>query len=246
MGADPIRDVAEVPRSRPAARVVWALLWLALAAFAAEFVRHVYLKYAALDSPAYAMFLTRRGWLWCHLGGGAVGIVLGTLQFATQRWRRQAWVHRWVGRGYFAGMLVAMLGATALIVTSPAPMPIRVAFAATEAAWLVVASIGLVAILRGQVALHRRWMVRAYLVTLAPVVFRIALYGAVGAGMAPSPNTIATLLWASWAVPLLIHVVGSGIAGAERRGARMPAAPLAAGVGMDAAETARVRRPDRT
>lgn len=234
MRIDPIRESVAVPRGGPAIRVVWALLWLALAAFAAEFVRHVYLKYAALDSPAYAMFLSRRGWLWCHLGGGAVGIALGTLQFATQRWRRHAWVHRWVGRAYFAGMLVAMLGATALIATSPAPMPIRVAFAATEAAWLVVASIGLLAILRGQVALHRRWMVRAYLVTLAPVVFRIALYGAVGAGMAPSPNTIAALLWGSWAAPLLVYALGLWLADAATRGARTAAVPAGTGVGIDA------------
>lgn len=234
MRVDPIREGVEVRRGRPAARVVWALLWLALAAFAAEFVRHVYLKYAALDLPAYAMFLTRRGWLWCHLGGGAVGIVLGTLQFATQRWRRHAWVHRWLGRAYFAGMLVAMLGATALIATSPAPMPIRVAFAATEAAWLVVASVGLVAILRGQVDLHRRWMVRAYLVTLAPVVFRVALYGAVTAGLTPPPNTIALLLWGSWAVPLLLNVLLRTAAEGVRRGARAAAAPAGAGVGMDA------------
>ncbi|PPU66185.1 DUF2306 domain-containing protein [Xanthomonas pisi] len=229
MRVDPMRDGVAVAGGRPVARVAWALLWLALAAFAAEFVRHVYLKYATLESPAYAMFLTRRGWLWCHLGGGAVGIALGTLQFATQGWRRRAWVHRWVGRAYFAGMLVAMLGATGLIASSPAPMAIRVAFAATEAAWLVVASVGLVAIRRGQVGRHRRWMVRAYLVTLAPVVFRIALYAAVGAGMAPSPGAIAALLWASWAVPLLIHVVGSGIVDAARRGTRLTATSAGAG-----------------
>lgn len=228
MRVDPMRDGVAVAGGRPVARVVWALLWLALAALAAEFVHHLYLKYAALESPAYAMFLTRRGWLWCHLGGGAAGIALGTLQFATQGWRRHAWVHRWVGCAYFVGMLVAMLGATGLIATSPAPMAIRVAFAATEAAWLVVASAGLVAIFRGQVDRHRRWMVRAYVVTLAPVVFRIALYAAVGAGMVPSPGTIAALLWASWAVPLLIHVTGNAIANATHRNARL------AGLGIDA------------
>ncbi|CAG2098240.1 DUF2306 domain-containing protein [Xanthomonas arboricola pv. juglandis] len=234
MRVDPMREGVEVAGSRPFARVAWALLWLALAAFAAEFVRHVYLKYAALESPAYAMFLTRRGWLWCHLGGGAVGIALGTLQFATQGWRRQAWVHRWVGRAYVAGMLAAMLGAAGLIATSPAPMAIRVAFAATEAAWLVVASAGMAAIFRGQVDRHQRWMVRAYLVTLAPVIFRFALYAAVGAGIAPSPDTIAALLWASWAVPLLIHKVGSAIANAAHRHMRLSAAAAGAGVGMDA------------
>nr|WP_258078612.1 DUF2306 domain-containing protein [Xanthomonas arboricola] len=229
-----MREGVEVAGSRPFARVAWALLWLALAALAAEFVRHVYLKYAALESPAYAMFFTRRGWLWLHLGGGAAGIALGTLQFVTQRWRSQAWVHRWVGRAYVAGMLAAMLGAAGLIATSPAPMAIRVAFAATEAAWLVAASVGLVAIRRGRVGRHRRWMVRAYLVTLAPVVFRVVLYAAVGAGVAPSPDTIAALLWASWAVPLLIHMVGSAIANAARRHVQLSAAPAGAGVGIDA------------
>ncbi|MEE7546573.1 hypothetical protein HF319_05565, partial [Xanthomonas sp. Kuri4-1] len=110
-----------------------ALLWLALAGVAVEFAHQVYLKYASLDSPAYAMFMTRRGWLWCHLGGGGVGLMLGLLQFVTQRWRRHPALHRWIGRAYFAGMGVGIAGAAGLIVTSPAPVAIRVAFAAT--AW---------------------------------------------------------------------------------------------------------------
>jgi branched-chain amino acid transport system permease protein len=114
MQVDPIREGVAVPRGRPAARVGWVLLWLALAAFAAEFVRHVYLKYAALESPAYAMFLTRRGWLWCHLGGGAVGIVLGFpalrvqaiyLAFATLGFNTAIWLvmrnEEWLTGGTF-------------------------------------------------------------------------------------------------------------------------------------------------
>ncbi|MBD7923853.1 DUF2306 domain-containing protein [Xanthomonas sp. Sa3BUA13] len=234
MRVDPIREGVAVPRGRPAARVMWALLWLALAAFAAEFVRHVYLKYAALDSPAYAMFLTRRGWLWCHLGGGAVGLLLGALQFATQRWRRWPRLHRWVGRVYFAGMAVAMVGAVGLIATSPAPLSIRLAFSVTALVWLVTASMGLLAILRGQVLRHQRWMVRAYLATLAPVLFRLALPTAIGLGMTPSPGLIALLLWASWMVPLLLYAVGGAVVHVLRGG--MQAAPVAgaARIGGDA------------
>lgn len=217
MRVDPIREGVELRRRRLVARVVLALLWLALAAVSVEFVRHVYLKYAALDSPAYAMFLTRRGWLWCHLGGGAVGLLLGALQFATQRWRRWPRLHRWVGRVYFAGMLVAMIGAVGLIATSPAPPAIRVAFAATALAWLVTGSVGLVAIWRGQVLRHQRWMVRAYLATLAPVVFRLALPSAISLGIAPSPGLIALLLWASWVVPLSLYGVGRAIADVRDR-----------------------------
>ncbi|WP_317852730.1 DUF2306 domain-containing protein [Xanthomonas sp. CFBP 8443] len=233
MKLDPIRHGVAAPRARPAARVGWALLWLALAALGVEFVHSVYLKYAALDSPAYAMFLTRRGWLWCHLGGGAVGLLLGTLQFATQRWRRFPRLHRWLGRAYFAGMLVAMVGTVGLIATSQAPPAIRVAFAATSVAWLVTGSVGFVAIRRGQVERHRQWMVRAYLVTLAPVAFRLALPGAIGMGMTPSPGLIAVLLWSSWMVPLLLHALGHRLVDAMRRGTRA-ATPTRAGIGADA------------
>ncbi|WP_429002788.1 DUF2306 domain-containing protein [Xanthomonas sacchari] len=207
------------------------LLWLALALFAAEFVHSVYLKYAPLQSPAYAMFLTRRGWLWCHLGGGAVGLLLGALQFATQRWRRWPRLHRRVGRMYFAGMVVAMVGAVGLIATSPAPSSIRVAFAATALAWLVTGSLGLVAIRRGQVLRHQRWMVRAYLATLAPVVFRVSLPSAIGLGLTPSPGLIALLLWASWMVPLSVYGVGRVIADARGRRKRLAMLPRGAGLG---------------
>ncbi|MXV34891.1 MULTISPECIES: DUF2306 domain-containing protein [unclassified Xanthomonas] len=211
-------------------RLAWWLLWLALALFAAEFVHSVYLKYASLQSPAYAMFLARRGWLWCHLGGGAVGLLLGALQFATQRWRRWPRLHRWVGRAYFAGMMVAMIGAAGLIATSPAPPSIRGAFAATALAWLVTGSVGLVAIWRGQMLRHQRWMVRAYLATLAPVVIRVSLPSAIGLGLTPSPGLIALLLWASWVVPLSVYGVGQAIADARDR--RKQVSMLLRGAGL--------------
>lgn len=234
MSIEPMERRTPPPRTKPGLRLAWWLLWLALALFAAEFVHSVYLKYASLQSPAYAMFLTRRGWLWCHLGGGTVGLLLGALQFATQRWRRWPRLHRWVGRVYFAGMAVAMVGAVGLIATSPAPLSIRLAFSVTALVWVVTASIGLLAIWRGQVQRHQRWMVRAYLATLAPVLFRLALPTAIGLGMTPSPGLIALLLWASWMVPLLGYAVGRAIAQALRGGMRAAPVAGATGIGRDA------------
>ncbi|MBB6368626.1 hypothetical protein FHR56_003805 [Xanthomonas sacchari] len=230
MSIEPASHQIAPLRTAPAMRLAWWLLWLALALFAAEFVHSVYLKYASLQSPAYAMFLARRGWLWCHLGGGAVGLLLGALQFATQRWRRWPRLHRWVGRAYFAGMMVAMIGAAGLIATSPAPPSIRGAFAATALAWLVTGSVGLVAIWRGQMLRHQRWMVRAYLATLAPVVIRVSLPSAIGLGLTPSPGLIALLLWASWVVPLSVYGVGQAIADARDR--RKQVSMLLRGAGL--------------
>lgn len=44
MRVAPMRDGVAVAGGRPVARVAWALLWLALAAFTAKFGHYVYLK----------------------------------------------------------------------------------------------------------------------------------------------------------------------------------------------------------
>lgn len=103
------------------------------------------------------------------------------------------------------GMLIACAGATGLIATSPAPFEIRAAFAATALAWLTTALVALIAIQLGRVWPHRRWMIRNYLVTLSPITFRILLNALIAMELAPSPAMIATLLWLSWLLPLLIY-----------------------------------------
>jgi hypothetical protein len=102
-------------------------------------------------------------------------------------------------------MLIACTGATGLIATSPAPFEIRAAFTATALAWLTTALVALIAIHRGRVWSHRHWMIRNYLVTLSPITFRILLQAQIAMELVPSPAMIATLLWLSWLLPLLIY-----------------------------------------
>jgi uncharacterized membrane protein len=204
--------------------MAWVGLWLLLGFASLEFLLAAYGKYRHLESPAYGMFMTRRSWLWLHLAGGLTTVLLGPVQFLTQWRRRNPRLHRLTGRIYLIGMLVAATGATGLIATSPAPFAIRLAFAATALAWLSTALTGLVAIRRGAVAAHQRWMTRSYAVTLAPVIFRLSLPIAIASGLAPSPTLIATLLWCSWIVPLLICESVRRLAGRWRAsGAASPA-----------------------
>ena len=217
------------PRSRMARHLAWAALWLLLGVASLEFLLAAYGKYRHLDSAAYGMFTTRRGWLWMHLAGGLTTVLLGPVQFFTQWRHRYPRAHRLVGRLYLSGMLVAATGAVGLIASSPAPFAIRLAFSATALAWLTTALTGLVAIRRGAVERHRRWMVRHYAVTLAPILFRLSLPLAIAGGLAPSPALIATLLWCSWVVPLLACETVRRLAGLWRA-TRVPlpgAVPLA-------------------
>lgn len=189
-------------------RLVWrvgsAVVLLALGIIGIDFLLTVYGKYHHLDPAAYAMFWARRGWLWTHLAGGALTILLGLVQFLTQWPRAYPRLHRWTGRIYITGMLIACAGATGLIATSPAPFAIRAAFAATALAWLTTALIGVIAIRGGRVLAHRRWMVLNYLVTLAPITFRALIKVPGMMELAPPPVMIPVLLWLSWLLPLLI------------------------------------------
>ncbi len=192
-------------RSRALQRLGWIVVWIALGATSIDFLVGVHAKYHAVTAEAYTMFWARRGWLWTHLAGGVTTIVLGPLQFLS-RWPRPfARLHRVSGRIYLAGILVGSVGATGLIATSPAPLAIRSAFAATALAWLATSLVALMAIRRAEVSTHRRWMIRNYLVTLSPVAFRIFLHACIAAGIAPTPATIAGLLWLSWALPLVAY-----------------------------------------
>ncbi len=202
------QDAASPARVRLVRRAGWAIVWLALGLISINFLLTVYGKYGHPDPAAYTMFWTRRGWLWTHLAGGALTVVLGPLQFLTRWPRAYPRLHRWTGRIYMIGMLIACTGATGLIATSPAPFEIRSAFAATALAWLTTALIALTAIHRNRVRPHRRWMVRNYLVTLSPITFRILLQAQIAMGLAPSPAMIATLLWLSWMLPLLVYEGG--------------------------------------
>ena len=94
-----------------------------------------------------------------------------------------------------------------LIATSPAPSEIRIAFAATATAWLMTAAVAVAAVLKRRLSTLRSWMLRNYLVTLAPVTFRLLLPAASSLGLTPSPELIAIRLWASWSLPLLIFEV---------------------------------------
>lgn len=222
MSTDSIPPSA-APLSAPGwRRAAWFLLWLVAALVSANFLVGVYGKYHVVDSDAYVMFVARHGWLWTHLAGGALAIVLGPIQFLTRWPRFRPRVHRWLGRVYFGGMIVGLTGAVGLIASSPAPMAIRVAFASTALAWSTTGLVGIIAIYRRREATHRRWMIRNYLVTLSPITFRMMLPAAIASGVMPSPTVIATLLWASWAVPL---VVGEGVFRVVDRRARHRAAP---------------------
>lgn len=106
----------------PLRTAVLAGAWLLAAAIALHFLASAHARYAQPDPAAYGMFWTRRHWLWVHLAGGVLAMVLGSVQFIGGLRRRWPRVHLWIGRTYLLGVCIGLVGAVALIAASPAPI----------------------------------------------------------------------------------------------------------------------------
>lgn len=161
------------PSGRWLVRTGWAFLLLACLGVAAYAMRYV------LDPPQTPAEALGNSlgvpWLFVHVAASILAIVLGAFQFLPALRRGPAPPHRWIGRVYMAGCLAG--GAAGLIVAlGSSAGPIATAgFGGLAIAWISVNLLGWRAILNGQVASHRRWMIRSWALTLAAVTLRIYL-----------------------------------------------------------------------
>jgi hypothetical protein len=188
-----------------AKRAALIIAWLVLVAAVIEFLLAIYRKYAHFDEGSYSIFWSRREWLWAHLAGGTLTVFLGPFQFLSRLRNAFPGVHRWTGRIYLVALLVGCIGAAGLVATTPGGFGLQVAFATTELAWLFTATVAFAAIRRRHPALHRRWMVRNYMITFVFVTFRVAILIPGVMTLGPPSVVIPTLLVAGWAVPLAIY-----------------------------------------
>ncbi|MEO6689964.1 MAG: DUF2306 domain-containing protein [Dokdonella sp.] len=206
--ARPHVEVASSDRLAGLRRAARTIVWLLLVAAVIFFLRMTYQKYGHIDAGVYGIFWPRRGWLWTHLAGGVVTLALGPFQFIARLRAAYPRIHRWTGRTYLMAMCVASVGAVGLIATTPGGIALQVEFSATGIAWLFTASMGFIAIRRKLPQVHRRWMVRNYIITLAFVTFR-AVIMIPGVMQIAAPSVlIPALLWSSWLVPLLLYQAG--------------------------------------
>jgi uncharacterized membrane protein len=108
-----------------------------------------------------------------HIVPGALFMVLGPLQLVGRIRARHLWLHRLLGRAYVAASVV--IGVSALVLS----FTVTIGGAVETAATLVFAPIflfalgkGYVHVRRGEIRLHREWMIRAFAIGLAVATMR--------------------------------------------------------------------------
>ena len=183
----------------PSKRVIGWTLLIAVSAF---FLITAVMPYLTWSEEAYRRFWVRAPWLVAHLVGGSIALAFGPWQFWTALRKPSRSVHRWSGRAYVAGVLLA--GASGVYLGFyTKPVAFGAALLALDAAWLTTTIMGYLAARNRRFAQHRDWMIRSYVLTIAFVSFRFWLLLALSLGLGDPALVVPVVGWASWIVPLL-------------------------------------------
>ena len=136
--------------------------------------------------PDFTYYFPVRWWLVPHGLGGLVALVAGPFQFSSRLRQRHLPVHRLMGRCYLIGIAIAVPFSVDLSLTHTT-LAFRFFLLTLAAAWLLTTGIAYIAVLNGNVQLHRQWMVRSYAITTTFVTTRVltAIPG-IGTGGRPS------------------------------------------------------------
>lgn len=134
---------------------------------------------------------------WAHTMGGALAALIGPFQLITRL--RTSWprVHVWMGRTYLLAVLCGALGGLFFAPKADAGSFGNVGFAALGIFWLYSGTQAYLAIRRGDVQTHRRWMLRNYALTFAAATLRIQLPLLIIGGVA-FQAAYTTVAWSSW------------------------------------------------
>jgi uncharacterized membrane protein len=159
--------------------------WLALTALAiAVYAPLPYLTtgvdgLAAGGHEIAANYAARPGWvrvaLYIHITGAATALLLAPVQLAAWVRARVPRLHRVSGRFVIAGMFVGGTAGLALAPVNYAGPVGTLGFGTLAILSLAFPVLGLLAIRRGDIAAHRRWMLRAFAAIYAGVTLRLWL-----------------------------------------------------------------------
>ena len=173
--------------------------------------------------PQLAESFRARPWgIYSHAFGGGIALIFGAFQFHRGILTRRRAAHRLMGKIYVgAATLVGVSGLYMSWYAFGGPIT-QVGFAGLAIAVLYTTTTAFTTIRRGDVANHRRWMIRSYALIFAAVTLRIELplLSMYFKAFTPAYQMVA---WLSW-VPNLL--VAETLLAAERRAHLDPVAGL--------------------
>jgi hypothetical protein len=190
------------------ADVVILAFWLCIFAATHYFMRGAD-HFLQLTPEALGKYFKFKWILIAHITAGGGALILGPLQF-WKRFQRGSWkVHRVIGILYLLAILTSSFCAVILAYTTAYTVNWAYAFSVQVwvSVWIIATFIAYRSALQRKFKLHKEWMVRSYIVTVAFIVSasvaKLPIVQRLGSFEEISPS----LFWMGWSVPLFVYEV---------------------------------------
>jgi hypothetical protein len=153
---------------------------------------------------ALQQYSGREVWLFMHLGGGMIALLVGPGQLWLGLTDRRIEVHRKLGLVYIGAIAVSVTGAFYLATHTALGWVFGAGLMSLAIAWIITTGLAFAAIRRSLVHQHQEWMIRSYVVTFGFVFFRIFTGVLQATGVGNLQEQLAAASWFCWAAPLLV------------------------------------------
>ncbi len=201
----------------------WAIALIAILLFAAalRFVDRAVIPYFLhYDAAQFGPYWPKRFGILGHMSLGMVALLIGPFQLWSGLRRRYPKVHRWTGRVFMVACLLSACFALYMAMAPSFGWPYGLALVGLATAWVSCALMGYFSIRRGELALHRRWMIRTYVVTFAFVTYRAFTEYLNWAGIGTTVEQEQAAAWFCWSFPLLATLAVEGVSDLRKAGRR--------------------------
>ena len=162
--------VAPVRRSRSQSQLVFFLIFGLLTVFV------TYMKNANVFDPTSHIaqhFAPMKWYLLPHAFFGSLAMLLGVFQFSNRLRARYLKTHRTLGYLYVFSVFIA--GPLAVPMTMKTGPSLVAASSVQSFGWMLTTAIALYCVRHGNVAQHRRWMIRSYPFAMVFTVTRMII-----------------------------------------------------------------------
>jgi hypothetical protein len=153
---------------------------------------------------ALRQYSGREGWLFMHIGGGMVALLVGPGQLWLGHTNRRIEVHRKLGLVYMGAVAVSVTASFYLATHTTLGWVFGAGLMGLATAWIITTGLAFVAVRRHLLHQHREWMTRSYVVTFGFVFFRIFAGVMQATGVGSLQEQLAAASWFCWAGPLLV------------------------------------------
>ncbi|ASZ12501.1 MULTISPECIES: DUF2306 domain-containing protein [Chitinophaga] len=186
--------------------VIPLLIWIAVF-FMTWLFMHGADHYLQMTPDALGRYFPQRWFLIAHITAGGGALISGIIQFWSKL-RNYSWkLHRVIGYIYLLAILVSSI--CALVLASTTAYAVNWAYAFTlqvwASVWISATFIAFYTAVQQQFKLHKEWMVRSYIITVAFLISGFAYKIPFIQQLGRFEEVTVPLFWMGWAVPLYIY-----------------------------------------